>query len=173
MNKVRQSGKPSRHIQTTLGTKGTLLPPNRGGGVPCSFAHPNVPGQPPTGGKTTRARGDQRGSKAIGTCQRSRSRKDRRGTRPRLRAARLITFVGDFELWCWETKGGWMTLKLVLTPPLRARKANYWLGWNGQRFANTSDLTRLRTLQPQLYEWLLDRLANHRIDLAADRRYLT
>jgi len=66
-----------------------------------------------------------------------------------------------------------MTVKLVLTPPLRARKANYWMGWNGQRFAHTADLARLRTLQPQLYEWLRDGLVNHRIDLAADRSYFT
>jgi len=55
--------------------------------------------------------------------------------------------------------GEWQNLKLVSKQPV-AIKANYWLAWNGQRFAKCRDVALLDEHRPELMEWLVERLSS-------------
>jgi len=48
-----------------------------------------------------------------------------------------------------KSNSDWWKVKLAAITP-QPKKANYWLFWNGCRFAENSDFKALREQQPQL-----------------------
>lgn len=52
---------------------------------------------------------------------------------------------------------GWTNIKIAAKAKA-GRKANYWLGWNGERFARGRDLEFLMTHRPSLYKDLVEEL---------------
>jgi len=69
-----------------------------------------------------------------------------------------------WQLWCRgepDEESGWLAVKLVLKPgqPQR-RKANFWLAFNGERWARSRDGEKLHVKYPALEEaaaWTLRR----------------
>ena len=65
--------------------------------------------------------------------------------------------IGDFELegvpWGVFLKPGedWSGVK-VCAQGRAASKANYWLAWNGQRFAHTAELAKAEGYRPAIIE---------------------
>jgi hypothetical protein len=72
-------------------------------------------------------------------------------------------FAGDvgracgvgWELYARPVQNGWRNMKLVSTEPC-AHKANYWLGWNGERLASTKDQKTMDAGKPELREKLME-----------------
>lgn len=58
----------------------------------------------------------------------------------------------------FKPTGQWTNLKLVSKEP-RTRKANFWLGWNGDRFTKNSDTDVLREHNPEVIEWMVEVLS--------------
>ena len=71
----------------------------------------------------------------------------------------MLWVFDRYEVWLVSTYPDWVNLKLVLKKPHRAPKANYWLAWNGKRFAKNHDEEVLRKRQPEVYAAVL-RFAN-------------
>jgi hypothetical protein len=61
----------------------------------------------------------------------------------------------DFELFerVGKSGGGWRSLKLVRAG--RHKKRNWWLGWNGERLARSSDAGKLYAHHGEVYEKIL------------------
>lgn len=62
-------------------------------------------------------------------------------------------FVGGIDCWnVWLRYNGnhWVTVKLTLRRPKRGPKGNFWLGWNGERFAKNLDYATLQAHYPDL-----------------------
>jgi hypothetical protein len=64
--------------------------------------------------------------------------------------------IGDIEQdGCWRmfvkenADNGWASVKVVADGRARG-KANYWLGWDGRRFANFKDTLALMQHRPEL-----------------------
>lgn len=57
-----------------------------------------------------------------------------------------------------ENEAEWISIKLVARKPVK-RKGNYWLAWNGERFADGHCLKALRQNRPELEEAVLEMLA--------------
>lgn len=51
----------------------------------------------------------------------------------------------------------WLSLKLV-TKEKRESKGNFWLGWNGSRFAGGRDIQTLRSHYPHLESMIVEML---------------
>lgn len=47
----------------------------------------------------------------------------------------------------------WVSLKLV-SKISRAHSANFWLAWNGERFADSKEMDRLLLQSPEMAEWV-------------------
>jgi len=62
---------------------------------------------------------------------------------------RWILYASD------ERKHGWRNMKLA-AKGWAPDKANYWIGWNGERLAATSDQRKLETQKPELRNMLLE-----------------
>ena len=65
-------------------------------------------------------------------------------------------YIGDIEQdGCWRmfvkenADNGWASVKVVADGRARG-KANYWLGWDGRRFANFKDTLALMQHRPEL-----------------------
>ena len=79
------------------------------------------------------------------------------------RTPRGGTRIATFDGWYLYRRRGksmtWLPLKLIAAD--RARKANFWFAWNGERLSRTHDEQRLREHRPDLYRqvtellWLL------------------
>lgn len=52
---------------------------------------------------------------------------------------------------------GWRSLKLAADGKA-PRKANYWLGWDGERLAASSDLKRMQVGRPQMEPMVVELL---------------
>ncbi|MCE2839403.1 MAG: hypothetical protein LW834_21040 [Cyanobium sp. 49614_E6] len=82
----------------------------------------------------------------------------------------LVTCDGiDWEVWAQQTivRGvisGWFNLKICASGDA-PNKANYWIGWNGERFASGRGLSQLRMGRPHMEQRLVDALS--KIDLTA------
>lgn len=50
--------------------------------------------------------------------------------------------------------GGWHQLKLAAK--IAQPKGNYWLAWNGERLAMSSDAKKLNTYHPDVYDWVVE-----------------
>lgn len=48
-----------------------------------------------------------------------------------------------------KTPQGWISVKLSAADPILG-KANYWIGWNGARWASNADGRLLQTSHPEL-----------------------
>ncbi len=71
----------------------------------------------------------------------------------------LVGDVGDaygvgWRLYARPEQNGWRNMKLVSTGP-SAHKANYWLGWNGERLAATKDQKNMDANKPELRDVLM------------------
>jgi hypothetical protein len=51
-----------------------------------------------------------------------------------------------------KSQNQWLSLKAV-SKVKRRNKANFWLAWNGDRFAAGKDLAIMVQHWPELYEW--------------------
>jgi hypothetical protein len=49
--------------------------------------------------------------------------------------------------------GGWRSFKLI-SDGRRQKKANFWLGHNGQRFSVNADYSLLVENEPDVFEWV-------------------
>jgi hypothetical protein len=58
----------------------------------------------------------------------------------------------------FKQNGDWSAFKLVSKEP-RLHKANYWIGWNGERFARNRDFCNLEANAPDVVEWLTKELS--------------
>lgn len=70
--------------------------------------------------------------------------------------------VGRTEGWVLYEKydgnpNGWLNLKLVAANRSK-HKANYWLAWNGERFASNKDIQFIKDHRRDLFEWLISEL---------------
>ena len=61
----------------------------------------------------------------------------------------------DFSVFAKEWSNGWRQIKLASNKKTR-NKANYWLAWNGERFANGKDYKAMA----QHKDWAEDMLIN-------------
>lgn len=61
-----------------------------------------------------------------------------------------VAVFGDWSLYQTGDANGWLALKLVFDGGAKLAKANYYLSWNGDRLARSSDSTRLDTDWPAL-----------------------
>ena len=48
----------------------------------------------------------------------------------------------DFNVYTKDGSSGWKSIKLV-SNKRTPNKANYWLGWDGKRFANSADYRKM------------------------------
>ena len=77
------------------------------------------------------------------------------GNQPVGEGWKLLTENAGWQVWQREPgENGWRMLKLV--SKVRRSKANFWLGSNGERFANGSDFLLLTEHYPETAEWLAD-----------------
>jgi hypothetical protein len=54
-------------------------------------------------------------------------------------------------------QGEWRSLKLERTDS-KGQKRNWWLGWNGERFARNADAGKLAEHHPDVYDWVISSL---------------
>lgn len=82
-----------------------------------------------------------------------------RGNRPKHGV--LVAEADGWELYLRvaDSSSQWQSLKLVHPEPTD-RKANYWLGWNGERLAKNADAACLSGHRPRLYSWVVERLTD-------------
>ena len=82
-----------------------------------------------------------------------------RGNVP-LDGVKVATVQDDWVLFLRPNHGqhGWEAFKLVWLGDEGVPKANFWFGWNGDRFARSKDITRLKEDLPELYIDLVDTL---------------
>lgn len=70
--------------------------------------------------------------------------------------------VAENEQWAiydrLRPSGKWSAIKIVSKKP-RAIKANYWLGWDGERFAKNRDYRLLAANRPEVARWAEQLLA--------------
>jgi hypothetical protein len=59
----------------------------------------------------------------------------------------------DWTLYQQSRADGWTNFVLRHEDE-RFRKYSYWGGWNGQRIARNTDMTRLAEQHPEIYRWL-------------------
>ena len=75
------------------------------------------------------------------------------GNRPSSIGWALIGEIEDDVRWLVFVKqnssSGWLSLKVV-ADGCAPSKANYWLGWNGQRFSKKRDVEMLTEYRPAL-----------------------
>lgn len=65
----------------------------------------------------------------------------------------------DGESWLVYVKepvNGWTSIKIVAIDPV-PHKANYWIGWDGERFSRVKDLFSLKENRPKLHDVMLDK----------------
>lgn len=55
-----------------------------------------------------------------------------------------------------EAAGGWLKLKLV--SKVARPKGNFWLDWNGERLAGSSDAKLLEANCPDVFDWVCEQL---------------
>lgn len=81
-----------------------------------------------------------------------------KGAAPKGSGWQLAGTVSDgvkWAVWLRDGGNGWVTVKLAAAGTVRG-KANYWMGWNGARFARTVDYEALKARRPDLVEPLKD-----------------
>jgi hypothetical protein len=67
----------------------------------------------------------------------------------------FIAERAGFQLVHRSMNGEWHNLKLVLLDG-RYRKRNWWLAWNGDRLARSSDATKLHQYRRDIYDWVTE-----------------
>lgn len=67
--------------------------------------------------------------------------------------ATLLAEKEGWELWSKAATNGWFNLKLIHLEP-RNEKGNFWLGYNGERFAQNRDLVTLQEHEPEMLRWV-------------------
>jgi hypothetical protein len=76
-----------------------------------------------------------------------------RGKRPRTEGWEHIASIEDDVRWLVFVKDNpdneWLTVKVVADGRVPF-KANYWLGWNGKRFAQVQDTFAIMQRRPEL-----------------------
>ncbi len=55
-----------------------------------------------------------------------------------------------------DSRLGFRQFKLVSKQPMH--KANWWLGWNGERLARSHDVRFLHEHNPEVYDWVVSTL---------------
>lgn len=82
---------------------------------------------------------------------------DRRykGKRPRTEGWEQIAVIEDDARWLVFVKDNpdneWLTVKIAADGRVPF-KANYWLGWNGKRFAQVQDTFAIMQRRPELFK---------------------
>lgn len=84
----------------------------------------------------------------------------------------LVGCIGKLEKSNWvayskkqPSDGEWDYIKLSSLAPV-PYKANYWLSWNGERFAKGGDIIKMIEHRPELYKMLCDFMAKNGPDHA-------
>jgi hypothetical protein len=90
----------------------------------------------------------------------SRRRAAARASNRRIDAKRFIQRCENWRLYWRFRFGDWDNFKLE--NHRRAKKRNYWFGWNGHRLSRCRDMALLREYEPDVYSWLLEALREHR-----------
>lgn len=76
-----------------------------------------------------------------------------KGKKPRTEGWEQIAAIDDEVWWLVFVKNSptseWMTVKVVADGRVPC-KANYWLGWNGKRFAQVQDAFAIMQRRPEL-----------------------
>lgn len=81
-----------------------------------------------------------------------------KGRKPRTKGWAPIASIGGEPNWLVYVRqgsGGWSSIK-VFADGSAERKANYWLGWNGERFADHPDVARLAEREGEILKRLED-----------------
>lgn len=85
-----------------------------------------------------------------------------KGKKPRTEGWEQIAVIEDDVRWLVFVKdnpdSGWMTVKLVADGRVPF-KANYWLGWNGKRFAQVQDVFAIMQRRPEMLK-VVERLVD-------------
>jgi hypothetical protein len=70
---------------------------------------------------------------------------------------KLIGKIGDFELFERSSgSDGWRDLRLIRTGKGKFRKRSWWLGWNGERFAQNHDFKILEEHYPEIHAAVIE-----------------
>lgn len=81
-----------------------------------------------------------------------------KGIRPEF--GEVILENNDWEVFStFEGVGGWTNIKLVSKRP-RQFKANFYLGWNGDRLAVSKESKVLMEYSRDIYDWLIEGLSS-------------
>lgn len=87
-------------------------------------------------------------------CEKKKEKKPRglKGNAPKGDEWKTLGEIGNWLVFFRINEGiEWITLKVV-SKTREKRKANFWLGWNRERFANSIQMKRMVDHQPQLLE---------------------